>query len=110
LPRKKLSPERRKWQRLPLAVPVFIRCSDQAGNDTLEFATAVNVSAGGMLVAVRRMLPASEHYSLEIPSAPMPDAEILSKSSRMLRARSVRVVHAKDYHLLGLKFSKALLL
>jgi c-di-GMP-binding flagellar brake protein YcgR len=110
LPRKKLPQERRKWQRLPLAVPVFIRCSDKAGNETLEFATAVNVSAGGMLVAVRRMLPASVQYSLEIPSAPMPDSEILAKSSRKLRAHSVRVVHAKDHHLLGFKFSRALLI
>ena len=64
LSRKKLSPERRRWQRLPLAIPVFIRCQDENGKDILEFATALNVSAGGMLVAVRRMLPDVEQYSL----------------------------------------------
>lgn len=108
LPREKLSPERRRWQRLPLAIPVFIRCRDAKGKDILEFATALNVSAGGMLVAVRRMLPAAEQYSLEIPSAPLPEANILPQSSRMLRARAVRLVHAKDCHLMGLKFSRAL--
>jgi hypothetical protein len=108
LPRKKLSQERRKWQRLPLAIPLFIRCRDENGKDVLEFATALNVSAGGMLVAVRRMLPAAAHYSLEIPGAPIPDAKILPQPSRLLRARRVRVVHAKDYHLVGLKFSRAL--
>jgi hypothetical protein len=108
LPRKKLSQERRKWQRLPLAIPLFIRCRDENGKDVLEFATALNVSAGGMLVAVRRMLPASAHYSLEIPGAPIPNANILPQPSRLLRARRVRVVHAKDYHLVGLKFSRAL--
>lgn len=61
-----------------------------------------------MLVAVRRMLPAAEQYSLEIPSAPLPEANILPQSSRMLRARAVRLVHAKDCHLMGLKFSRAL--
>lgn len=106
--RKKRAAERREWQRLPLAIPLFIRCRDEKGKDVLEFATALNVSAGGMLVAVRRDLPADTQYSLEIPSAPLPDANILPQSARMLTARPVRVVHAKDYHLVGLKFVKPL--
>lgn len=106
--RNKLSQERRQWQRLPLAIPLFIRCHDDKGKDVLEFATALNVSAGGMLVAVRRMLPTAGQYSLEIPSAPIPDASLLPQASRRLRARPVRVIHAKDYHLVGLKFSRAL--
>jgi hypothetical protein len=51
--------ERRKWPRLPLAIPVFVRSRDDNGKELLEFATALNVSAGGMLLAVRRGLPAS---------------------------------------------------
>ena len=62
--------ERRKWTRLPLAIPVFVRSCDGHGKEQLEFATALNVSAGGMLVAVRRALPAFTHLRLEIPSAP----------------------------------------
>ena len=50
--------ERRKWARLPLAIPVFVRSRDGKGKEFLEFATALNVSAGGMLVAIRRILPA----------------------------------------------------
>ena len=45
--------ERRKWTRLPLAIPVFVRSRDGKGKEFLEFATALNVSAGGMLVAIR---------------------------------------------------------
>jgi hypothetical protein len=108
LPRKKLSQERRKWQRLPLAVPLFIRCRDENGKDVLEFATALNVSAGGMLVAIRRMLPTSGQYSLEIPSALIPDANILPEASHRLKARPVRVVHAKNYHLVGIRFLRVL--
>jgi c-di-GMP-binding flagellar brake protein YcgR len=108
LTRKKLAAERRKWQRLSLAIPLFVRCRDEKGKDLLEFATALNVSAGGMLVAVRRMLPLNTQYSLEIPSAPMADASLLPQSARMLQARPVRVVHSTDYHLLGLKFVEPL--
>jgi hypothetical protein len=108
LSRKKLSPERRRWQRLPLAIPVFIRCQDENGKDILEFATALNVSAGGMLVAVRRMLPDVEQYSLEIPIPPVPEANLPPASSRALQARLVRVVHDQNCHLMGLKFSRAI--
>ena len=47
LDRQKPDSERRAWVRLPLAIPVFVRSRDQNGKDFLEFATAVNISAGG---------------------------------------------------------------
>ena len=107
--RRKPETERRKWIRLPLAIPVFVRGRDDKGKEFLEFATALNVSAGGALVAVRRSLPLSARVLLEIPSAPLASAPALPKSSRGMRARTVRVTHAEGYHLVGLKFSHPLL-
>ena len=101
--------ERRKWPRLPLAIPVFVRSRDDDGKELLEFATALNVSAGGMLLAVRRGLPASAQILLEIPSAPMAALTALPKSSRNLRAKAVRSTQSADCHLLGLKFARPLL-
>jgi hypothetical protein len=101
--------ERRKWIRLPLAIPVFVRTHDDKGKEFLEFATALNVSAGGMLVAVRRVLPGSAVIQLEIPSAPLAALASLPKTSRNLRAKAMRTTHAEGYHLLGLKFARPLL-
>ena len=101
--------QRRKWPRLPLAVPVFVRSRDEKGKEFLEFATALNISAGGALVAVRRALPPSAQVFLEIPSAPLSATAALPKASRTLRARTLRVTHADGYHLLGLKFSRPLI-
>jgi hypothetical protein len=101
--------QRRKWPRLPLAVPVFVRSRDEKGKEFLEFATALNISAGGALVAVRRALPPSAQVLLEIPSAPLSATAALPKASRTLRARTLRVTHADGYHLLGLKFSRPLI-
>jgi hypothetical protein len=101
--------ERRKWIRLPLAIPVFIRTRDDKGKQFLEFATALNVSAGGMLVAVRRVLPSSAVIQLEIPSAPLAALASLPKTSRNLRAKALRTTHAEGYQLLGLKFARPLL-
>lgn len=101
--------ERRRWTRLPLAIPVFVRTRDDKGKEFLEFATALNVSAGGMLVAVRRALPAVAQVQLEIPSAPVAALALLPKVARNLRARALRTTPADGYYLLGLKFSRPLL-
>jgi len=109
LDRRKPELERREWIRLPLAVPVFVRSRDQNGKDFLEFATALNISAGGALVAVHRALRPAAQVSLEIPSAPLAASAPVPKNSRNFRAKIVRVTHADGYHLLGLKFSQPLL-
>jgi hypothetical protein len=101
--------ERRKWARLPLAIPVFVRSRDEMGKELLEFATALNVSAGGMLVAVRRTFPPIGPIQLEIPSAPVAALALLPGVSRTLRAKALRTTPAEGYHLLGLKFSRPLL-
>jgi hypothetical protein len=108
LVRHRLEQERRRWPRLPLAIPVFVRSRDEKGKDFLEFATALNISAGGALVAVRRSLPRTAQVLLEIPSAPLAATNNLPKAARTLRARTVRVQNAEGYHLLGLKFSRPL--
>ena len=48
----KAGSERRKWARLPLAIPVFVRSRDAKGTEFLEFATALhgvdpNLKLGG---------------------------------------------------------------
>lgn len=98
----------RKWARLQLAIPVFVRTGDGSGKDSLEFATAINISAGGALVVVRRSLPKSAVVSLEIPSAPIGPANNLPSAARLIKAKAVWVSHLDDYHLLGLKFTRPL--
>jgi PilZ domain-containing protein len=102
--------ERRKWARLPLAIPVFVRSRDGKGKEFLEFATALNVSAGGMLVAIRRVLPTVAQLRLEIPSAPVAALAPLPRAARTLNARTLRTTPSEGYYLLGLKFSRPLLL
>lgn len=104
----KSSAERRKHQRLPLSIPVFVRGVDQEGKEFLEFATALNISAGGILLATRRSLPRSSNLSLEIPVAPLPPNSVSPQSVRSLKGRLVHITHGERCHLLGLKFSRPL--
>ena len=108
MPRRLSKKEERKWARLQLAIPVFIRTRDRSGKDSLEFATAINISPGGALVVVRRSLPQSALVSLEIPSAPIGPTNGLKTSARIMQAKAVWVAHLDDYHLLGLKFARLL--
>lgn len=98
--------ERRKWARLPLAIPVFVRSRDPKGKEFLEFATALNVSAGGMLLAMKRMVPAIAQLRLEIPCAPV--AALTPAAARSLSAKTLRTTPAGGYYLLGLKFARPL--
>lgn len=100
--------EKRRWARLKLAIPVFIRAQNENGREALEFATAVNVSAGGALLVVRRSLTEASWVTLEIPSAPIAPVHGMPASSRTMRAKAIWVKHLDDYHLLGLKFAQPL--
>lgn len=100
--------ERRRWSRLPLAIPIFVRSRDNKGNEFLEFATVLNVSAGGMLLAIRRITPSVTDFRLEIPSAPVAAMTPLPSASRTLRAKALRTTPANGYYLVGLKFSRPL--
>jgi len=100
--------DRRHWERLPLAIPIFVRGSDDQGKEFQEFTTALNISAGGLLIASRRYLPVSSRISLEIPSAPLPPARTGLQSIRNLSAHPVTVTHAEQCYLVGVKFSRPL--
>ena len=100
--------EHRQWARLKLAIPVFVRVQTADGRETLQFATAVNVSAGGALVVARQSLSEATGVSLEIPSAPMGAGEGIPESAQAIPAKTVWIKHLEHHHLLGLKFERPL--
>ncbi len=102
------SKDQRKWARLKLAIPVFVRGRDGDGKDSLEFATAINISPGGALVVARRSLTKSAWVSLEVPSAPIATVPGMPRASRTMRAKAVWINHLDDYHLVGLRFARPL--
>src|SRR5690349_15822634 len=81
--------DRRRWPRLPLAIPVFVRGACVKGKEFLEFGTILNISAGGVLFATRKSLQEGSRISLEIPTA-FPGKEVAGHAKRKFRARIVR--------------------
>jgi hypothetical protein len=100
--------ERRGWDRLPISIPFFVRGTKSSGEEFLEFATALNLSAGGVLLAARRYLEPGSQISLEVPVALVNKAQ-LPRSVSLLHATVLRCTPDRQYFLLGLRFDEPLL-
>ena len=100
--------ERRDWDRLPISIPFFVRGRKGSGEEFLEFATALNLSAGGVLLAARRFLEPGTQISLEIPVALVNKAQ-LPRSVSLLHATVLRCTADRQYFLLGLQFDEPLI-
>jgi hypothetical protein len=100
--------ERRGWERLPISIPFFVRGTSASGEEFLEFATALNLSAGGVLLAARRYMDPGTQLSLEIPVALANKAQ-LPRSISQLQATVLRCTADRQYFLLGLQFHEPLL-
>jgi hypothetical protein len=101
----KTGKNRRQWERLPLAIPVFVRGIEPSGKQFIEFATALDISVGGALLAIQRHLPPGSRIMLEIPCSPIPLTKD-SQQNQNFKAKLVRVTKGEDCHLLGLKFHR----
>ncbi len=98
--------ERRRWQRLVLAIPVFVRGVDERGQPFLEFATALNISAGGALLVLRHSLPPKSSVGVEVPASPAADQLVARRS---LDGEIVRVQNAIGWSACATRFVLPLL-
>jgi len=72
---------------------MFVRSRDEKGKEFLEFATALNVSAGGALVAVRRSTALSAGFprnSQRTPSQRCRSSQSISNRARPICPRNPR--------------------
>jgi hypothetical protein len=81
--------DRRSWPRLSLAIPVFVRGLGRRGNEILEFATILNVGAGGVLFASHKQFRDGSELLLEIPVG-SPRLEEAVDTQRKFQARVLR--------------------
>lgn len=104
-----LKEERRRFHRLPLAIPLFLRGVDKDGKEFLDFTQALNFSAGGALVATRRSLPRGSWLHLEMPTAPVPILHLPRQQKRALAGRVVRNMGRETYYLCAVRFARPLI-
>lgn len=103
------NPERRRWPRLELAIPLFVTGQDSHGRQFTELATALNISAGGALVVLPNRLDVSDKMKLEIPHPPLPDHPSLQEvASEKIDATAIRTTQRNSYQLVALQFERPL--
>ena len=100
--------ERRDWDRLPITIPFFVRGSKSNGEKVLEFANALDISVGGVLLVTKRYLEPNTRITLEVPTALANKAK-LPHSVSMLEAKVLRCTPERQYFLLALQFERPLI-
>lgn len=99
--------ERRRWERLNVAIPIFVRGTDTKGEAFIEFTSALNVSAGGALIVMRNLAVSPQaSVSLEVPSAPWPQA---GSARRRFDGQLIRMRAEGGCSLAAFRFTRPLL-
>jgi hypothetical protein len=87
---------------------MFVRWTDDRKRKILEFATTLNIGAGGVLLAMYRRAPVGTNLSIEIPSAVIASEIPLSGSVTHLQAQVLRVDSRDKAHFIAATFTTPL--
>jgi hypothetical protein len=104
---KRRTGERRRWERLNLPIPVFVRGADEKGEEFVEFTSVLNVSAGGVLIVMRHgAVSPRAHVSVEVPAAPSPQP---ASVQRRFEGELIRIRAETGCCLAAIRFTRPLL-
>jgi hypothetical protein len=98
--------ERRRFQRIRLQVPLFIRGRDAHGEQFMELAKTLNIGALGAFITCPRALALNEVVTLTIPAPSITASALVPSGMPPIQARVRRQRMAGDVHLVGVEFLK----
>lgn len=99
---------RRRFQRIRLQVPLFIRGTDASGNEFLELAKTIDISCSGAKIVSPRPLQPQEMVYLTVP-APLPrSAKFGECGTGPISARLRRVERIEEMEVASVEFVRPL--
>lgn len=98
--------ERRRFPRIHLQVPLFIRGKDAYGDQFLELAKTLDISAIGAFLTSPRPLSVNDFVTLTIPAPSITSSALVPAGMPPIQARVKRQQEAGDVHLVGVEFLK----
>jgi hypothetical protein len=101
-----LTDERRRFQRIRLQVPLFIRGRDAYGEQFVDLAKTLDVSGLGAFLTSPRPLPIGGVVTLTIPAPSITSSALVPAGMPPIQARVKRQQEAGDIHLVGVEFLK----
>jgi hypothetical protein len=101
-----LDDERRRFQRIHLQIPMFVRGRDAHGEQFLELAKTLDISGLGAFVTCPRPLAVNEIVTLTIPAPSITSSALVPAGMAPIQARVKRHQQAGDVYLVGVEFLK----
>jgi hypothetical protein len=98
--------ERRRFQRIRLQIPMFIRGRDAHDEQFLELAKTLDVIGLGAFLTCPRSLPVNEIITLTIPAPSITSSGLVPAGMAPIQARVKRQQQAGDVYLVGVEFLK----
>ncbi len=100
--------ERRRFPRIRLQVPLFIRGMNARGEEYLDLAKTLDISAAGAFLTTERSIRTDDIVSLTIPAPPSPSSGLVPASTPPIQARVRRMQPTGEAFLVGVEFLKPL--
>jgi hypothetical protein len=101
-----LEDERRRFQRIHLQIPLFIRGKDAQGEQFMELAKTLDISALGAFLASPRPLAINGFITLTIPAPSITSSGLVPAGMAPIQSKVKRQHEAGDVYLVGVEFLK----
>jgi hypothetical protein len=104
----KVRNERRRWDRIPLQVPLFVSGKDSEGKEFSDLTVARDIGGGGLVFATHRAIALRTKVAVQIPSTPWQKMLSRTRSSRILKGRIIRVLPTESINYYAVEFTHPL--
>jgi len=98
----------RRFPRIRLQMPVFLRATDTSGAEFIELTKTLNISSTGACVASTHILRPDQIVHLTIPAPSSSPSGVVPSETPPIIARVLRQDSAGEMRLFGLEFLKPL--
>jgi len=98
----------RRWPRIRLQIPVFVRGTDASGAVFIELTKTLDISATGACITSTHNLRLDQVIQLTIPAPSPPSSSLVPSETPPIAARVLRQQSAGEMRLFGLEFLRAL--
>lgn len=98
----------RRFPRMRLQIPIFLRGKDASGVDFVELTKTLNISASGACIASTHILHPDQMVQLTIPTPSPASSGLVPHETPPITAKVLRQQIVGELRLFGVEFSKPL--
>jgi hypothetical protein len=100
--------KQRRFPRIRLQVPIFLRGQDASGVEFVELTKTLNISASGACIASNHILRPDQVVHLTIPTPSASSSGLVPNETPPITAKVLRQQAAGELRLFGIEFLKTL--